>query len=41
MCEVLSYNNYMASEKNCEDLLLTLHEKVREKVTSEDYSDFR
>ena len=37
MSEVLAQNNYMASEKSCEDLLRTLHDKVHEKVQSNEY----
>jgi len=32
MAEVLSQNNYYASEKDCEDLFLKLHDKVYEKL---------
>lgn len=41
MCEVLNQNNYLASEKTCEDLWRTLHEKVREKVNQGEYGDIR
>ena len=39
--ELLYQNNYFASEKSCEDLLKTLHDKINDRVQSNDYQDFK
>ena len=39
--EVIEQNNYYASEKDCEDLFLKLHEKVKEKLLAQEYRDFK
>ena len=39
--EVLTDNNYYASEKDCEDLFSKLHEKIYEKLVADEYLDFK
>lgn len=39
--EVISDNNYFASEKSCEQVLKTLHDKIREKVKQGQYEDMK
>jgi hypothetical protein len=41
LSETLKSNNYLASEKACDDLFRTLHDKVSEKVSSNEYQDFK
>lgn len=41
MIDNLEQQNYYTSEKDCEDLFESLHEKIKEKLLANEYKDFK
>ena len=41
IADIITLNNYSASEKDCEDLFSNLHAKIKEKLQSNEYQDFK
>jgi len=41
LTSTLTKNNFLTSERSCEELLRTLHDKIQDKVASSGYQDIR